>query len=140
VLAASKDKDAPAPKKGKGADMAKWDAEVRKSLAAKKSTGAGAAPALSKQQLALVAAQREKETATRARVERVRLNLERGLRLVGALVDARAEMFTLYLSAVARLLVRGAMGKGPQLVGEKAFAAYLVRIPSVRGLPLLRTL
>lgn len=110
-------------KKGKGAAEAKWDAEVRKSLANKK-----AGPAtLTKQQQALVQAQLEKEAQVRQRVDGIKSRLERGLRLVGSVVDAKVDELKLYVSVIQDMLISGALGKGPSLVGDQAFQAYLVR-------------
>lgn len=115
--------DQPAQKKGKDRELAMWEAEVRKSIASKKSSG----PAmLSKQQQALVQAQLHKESQIRQRVARIKVNLERGLHLVKSLVDADVESFRLYISAIASILIRGALDKGPILVGDRALDAYMV--------------
>jgi ABC-type Fe3+ transport system substrate-binding protein len=120
VLASAKGPEV--QKKGKGAADAKWDAEVRKSLANKK-----AGPAtLTKQQQALVQAQLEKEAQVRQWVEGIKAHLERGLRLVGSVVDAKVDELKLYVSVIQNMLVSGALGKGPLLVGHRAFEAYLV--------------
>jgi hypothetical protein len=120
VLASTKGPEV--QKKGKGSDLAKWDAEVRQSLASKKATAT-----LTKQQQALVQAQREKEAQVRQRVAGIRNRLERGLHLVGSIVDAGVDQIKLYVTAVAGLLIQGALYKGPLLVGDQAFLAYLVR-------------
>jgi hypothetical protein len=111
-------------KKGKGAADAKWDAETRKSLANKKS----AAPTLTKQQQGLVQAQREKEAKIRAHVVDLKRRIERGLSLVGSVVDAKTDHLHLYVSAIATLLVRGTLNKAPLLVGSLAFETYLVGV------------
>jgi hypothetical protein len=108
-------------KKGKGSDLAKWDAEVRQSLASKKAT-----TTLTKQQQALVQAQREKEAQVRQRVAGIKSRLERGLHLVGSIVDAGVDEIKLYVTVIAGLLIQGALNKGPLLVGNQAFQTYLV--------------
>ena len=110
--------------KGKDADLAKWDAEVRQSLAKKKSV---AAPTLSKQEHSLVQAQIEKEAKIRSRVDRVKANLERSLRIVSCLVCGNIEDFQAYVSQVVTLIMSsGALDKGTLLVGSLAFDTYLV--------------
>jgi hypothetical protein len=108
-------------KKGKGSDLAKWDAEIRQSLANKK-----AIPTLTKQQQALVQAQREKEAQIRQRVAGIKSRLERGLHLVESIVDAGVNQINLYITVITDLLVQGALSKGPLLVGNHSFETYLV--------------
>jgi hypothetical protein len=110
--------------KGKDADLAKWDAEVRQSLAKKKSA---AAPTLSKQEQSLVQAQIEKEAKVRSRVNSMKANLERGLRIISCLACGNIEDFQAYVSQVATLILSsGALDKGALLVGPLAFNTYLV--------------
>ena len=85
AVLANKKADEPV-KKGKGYKDAQWEAEVRKSLANKKKDAGPVT--LSKQDLALVQAQLEKEAAIRARVESIRLQLQRGLHFVHSLIAA----------------------------------------------------
>jgi hypothetical protein len=116
--------DAKAPHKGKDFEIARWEAEVRAALESKKKAGAGAA--LTKPQQALLQAQLAREATVRQRVEGVKSGLVRGLAFVRSLVAARAPEFRVYISAVARLLLDGALGKGALLVGPLAFETYLV--------------
>jgi hypothetical protein len=110
--------------KGKDADLAKWDAEVRQSLAKKKSV---AAPTLSKQDQSLVQAQIEKEAKIRSHVDRIKANLERSLKIVSCLVCGNIEDFQAYISQVVTLILSsGALDKGALLVGSLAFNTYLV--------------
>ena len=120
-MLSSKKKEEP-QKKGKGYKDAQWEAEVRKSLANKK----GATPALSKQELALVEAQLEKEKIIRQRVATIKAKLERGLHLVHHVAQAGVEEIRSYLSAMTALLLQGAFGKAVALVGFSAFERYLV--------------
>ncbi|KAJ8518630.1 hypothetical protein ONZ45_g4322 [Pleurotus djamor] len=119
VLATKKD-DEPV-KKGKGAKMAQWEADVRKSLANKKPANGS----LSKQDQVAVQAQLEKEQKIRQAVLAIKVNLERGLHIIHSLVDVNPSEFNPYISAVAALLVDGALDKGAVLVGQKAFDAYM---------------
>ncbi|KAG2115671.1 armadillo-type protein [Suillus cothurnatus] len=110
------------PKKGKDADIARWEAELRKSLANKKG---GATATLSKQAQALVQAQLEKEAIVRQRVTTIKLNLQRGLSYVQSLVSINVPELRMYVSSILSLLLEGAMGQGSRLVGSQAFEAYL---------------
>jgi len=110
--------------KGRDADLAKWDAEVRQSLAKKKSA---ATPRLSKQEQSLVQAQIEKEAKIRSHVNRIKSNLDRCLRIISCLVCGNIEDFQTYVSQVATLLLNsGALDKGALLVGSLAFDTYIV--------------
>lgn len=119
--------------KGKDADLAKWDAEVRQSLAKKKSVGT---PTLSKQEQSLVQAQIEKEAKIRSHVDRIKANLERSLRIVSCLVCGNIEDFQVYVSQVVNLILgSGALDKGTLLVGSLAFNTYLVWVYRHSELP-----
>ncbi|TFK50812.1 ARM repeat-containing protein [Heliocybe sulcata] len=117
----NKKEDAPV-KKGKGADIAKWEAELRKSLANKKSASSGT---LSKQDQALVKGQLEKEAIIRQRVAAIKLHLERGLAFVRSLVAARVDEFRVFVSTVASLLLEGAFDKAVLLCGYQPYHTYL---------------
>lgn len=108
--------------KGKDNEIAKWEAELRKSLANKKPSGP---VTLTKQQQALVNSQLEKEAKIRQKVAGVRSNLERGLQFVRSLVASGVEDFHSYISSIASLLLEGALGRGSILVGKSAFNTYL---------------
>ncbi|EEB98078.1 hypothetical protein MPER_02478 [Moniliophthora perniciosa FA553] len=113
------------PKKGKGAEIAQWEADLRKSLANKKAANT---VTLTKQQQSLVNAQLAKEAEVRKRVASIKANLDRGLRLVGSLINASVPEFRVYISTVVTLLLEGALEKGSLLAGEMALETYLVRI------------
>ncbi|OCH93463.1 ARM repeat-containing protein [Obba rivulosa] len=117
---ANKKTDEPV-KKGKGYKDAQWEAEVRKSLAGKKA----AAPALSKQDIALVQAQLEKESQIRKRVVKIKAKLERGLNLVHSILASRVENVRTVLSPIATLLLQGAFGRAVHLVGNESFQTYV---------------
>jgi hypothetical protein len=110
--------------KGKDADLAKWDAEVRQSLAKKKSA---IAPALSKQEQSLVQVQLEKEAKIRSRMNEVKTNLERGLQVISHLALGNIDGLRAYVWQITSLfLSTGALDKGALLVGSSAYAAFLV--------------
>ncbi|KAA1470496.1 ARM repeat-containing protein [Dentipellis sp. KUC8613] len=109
--------------KGKDAEIAKWEAEVRKNIASKK---AGATPTLSKQEQALVKAQLEKETQIRQHVASIQGKLKRALQVISHLVYGNIEGFQAYVSDVAGLLLGGGvLHKGSPLIGRSAFDTYL---------------
>ncbi|KAG1832884.1 armadillo-type protein [Suillus subalutaceus] len=110
------------PKKGKDADIARWEAELRKSLANKKG---GTTTTLSKQAQALVQAQLDKEAIVRQRVTTIKLNLQRGLSYIQSLASINVPELRMYVSFILSLLLEGAMGQGSRLVGSQAFDAYL---------------
>ncbi|KIJ63493.1 hypothetical protein HYDPIDRAFT_175892 [Hydnomerulius pinastri MD-312] len=110
------------PKKGKDANIAKWEAEVRQSLANKKSA---ASAALSKQDQALVKAQLEKEAVIRQRVVSLRANLLRGLAFIKSVVAVNPEELKGYISPIAELLLGGALGQASRLVGPSAFETFI---------------
>ncbi|EPQ55338.1 ARM repeat-containing protein [Gloeophyllum trabeum ATCC 11539] len=118
----SNKKDEAPIKKGKGADIAKWEAELRKSLANKKAVNSGK---LSKQDQALVQAQLDKEAVIRHRVTGIKFHLQRGLAFVRSIVAARVDDFRAYVSNVATLLLHGAFDKGVLLCGYEPYHTYL---------------
>ena len=62
----------------------------------------------------------------RQKVEDVRHNLLRGLQIVRSLVSSNMHEFQSHISAVAALLLDGALKKGSILVGLDAVETYLV--------------
>jgi hypothetical protein len=106
--------------------MARWEAEVKKSLASKKAA-ASATFSLTKQEQALVQAQLEEEANVRQRVDGVKANLQRGLHFVRSLVMADVDEFRFYVSSVASLLLEGALSSnGSTLIWRDGFETYLV--------------
>lgn len=124
-LVLSSAKDEVRSNKGKDYEIAKWEDELRKSLASKKAS-ASAKGTLTKPQQALVQAQLDKEATIRQYVAGIKANLERGLHFVRSLVAADVSEFRSYISSVASLLLGGALGRGSLLVGQGAFETYLV--------------
>jgi hypothetical protein len=117
-------KDIPV-EKGKDAEVRKWEAELRKSLAIKKPANAAS---LSKQDKALVEAQLAKESQIRARVESIKVKLERGLQLIRSIVEANSADFHQFVASVTRLLLAGAIKLQVTLVGDQVFDTYMVSL------------
>lgn len=110
--------------KGKDADLTKWDAEVRQSLAKKKST---TTPTLSKQEQSLLQAQIEKEAKIRSRMSEIKASLDRALQTISHLALGNIDDFRAYVSQIVGLLLSsGALDKGTLLVGSLAFTTLLV--------------
>lgn len=110
------------PNKGKDYEIAKWEEEVRKSLATKK-----AGPVtLTKQQEILVKQQLEKELKIRQRVREIHKHLVRGLHFIRSVIAANVEEMHGYMSQIITLLLDGALSRGSFLVGAMAFETYLV--------------
>ena len=119
IVLSSKDKG---PNKGKDYEIAKWEEEVRKSLATKK-----AGPVtLTKQQETLVKQQLEKEENIRQRVKEIQTHLVRGLNFIRSIVAANVEEMHGYMSPILTLLLDGALGRGSFLAGAMAFETYIV--------------
>lgn len=115
VLTTNKKDDG--PKKGKGADIARWEAELRQSLASKKTKAGGAG--LSKEEHALMQAQLAKEAVVRERVGALRAQLLRGLAFIRSVVRSGGVSVKVYVRAMAERLLEGAMSPGcARLVGE----------------------
>lgn len=112
-------------KKGKGYADAKWEAEVRQKLNAKKTQ-----VTLSKQDQALVNEQLQKEAKIRKHVSGIRARLEHGLELVHSLSSANVEEFRVYAPQIASILLLNVFNEASEtLVGDKAFNIFLVRQP-----------
>jgi hypothetical protein len=123
-LSVLSNKNSKAQAKGKDADLAKWDAEVRKSLANKKNA---TVPALSKQEQNLVQVQVEKEAKIRSRMKEIKANLERALQIISHLALGSIDNLRAYVSQITSLLLRsGALDKGTLLVGPLACTTFLV--------------
>ncbi|KAF8553713.1 ARM repeat-containing protein [Imleria badia] len=116
VLATSKKDEG--PKKGKGADIARWEAELRQSLASKKTKAGGGAGGLSKEAHALVQAQLAKEAVVRERVGALRAQLLRGLAFIRSVVQRGGASVKGYVWDIAERLLEGAMSRGcARLIG-----------------------
>ncbi|KAI5991791.1 armadillo-type protein [Pisolithus marmoratus] len=125
VLSSNKKEEG--PKKGKDADIAKWEAELRQSLASKKgaSQGARATAALSKQAQALLQAQLDKESAVRQRVISLKARLQRALAFIKSVVSANVPETRSYVSSISAMLLEGASGQGSRLVGSAVLETFI---------------
>jgi len=108
------------------AAMDKWDQEVRESAAKKRAAAGGGAVVLSKQDQALVTAQLALEADVRARIVKVKAQMERGLSLIKSLIEAEVTLFKDQLTETLQLILDGPLEKGSFLVGEEAFKTFLV--------------
>lgn len=113
------------PKKGKDAEIAKWEAELRQSLAGR---GSGAPVRLSKQEQALLQAQLEKEAPIRQRVASLKANLQRSLAVIRSVMSANVPESSEYVQQIATLLLQGALGRATRLVGSEAFETFTVSV------------
>ena len=88
--------------------MEKWDAEMRASLAAKKSEKAPLNIAkLSKQDRELVETQLRAESNTRRRVQAIRDNALRAFTLLRAIIAAKTEEFAVFVPEVVQHTLNG---------------------------------
>jgi hypothetical protein len=101
---------------------AKWEQEVRDSLAKKKTAGTGAN--LSKQDKALVAAQMAKEAEIRGKIAEIQARLRRGIELVSALVASNAEAVGTRVGEMASLMLESVLGVGSFLLDSRAFEVF----------------
>jgi hypothetical protein len=125
IVLASTTKNAVTDFKGKDAQLAKWEEEVRKSISTKKS----ATVTLSKQEQALLNAQLEKEAHVRNEMNSLKFKLERGLSFLRGLVAANArELQVFAFRTIENLLQVVSSQQGFALLGQDAFDAFLVRL------------
>jgi len=103
---------------------AKWEQEVRDSLAKKKAATPGAK--LSKVDQALVAAQMAKEKEVREHIVVLQAKLNRGIELVRGLIAANSEPVAKHVRLLAELLLASVFGPGRFLVDGRAFDVFLV--------------
>jgi hypothetical protein len=125
IVLGSTAKNAVTDFKGKDAKLAKWEEEVRKSIAAKKS----ATVTMSKQEQALVHEQLEKEAHVRNEMTSLKSNLERGFSFLRGLVAANAPELQIFaFRIVENVLQVVSSQQGFALLGQDAFDAFLVRL------------
>lgn len=118
MLATRQRDDGAKKAKGKGADIARWEAELRQSLASKRGKS-GNAGGLSKEAHALVQAQLAKEGAVRERVAALRVRVVRALAFVRAAVSSGTGVRP-YVRVLATLLLEGTMTtRCARLLGEQ---------------------
>ncbi|KAI5995298.1 armadillo-type protein [Pisolithus orientalis] len=125
VLSSNKKEEG--PKKGKDADIAKWEAELRQSLASKKGSSqrASSTVTLSKQAAALLQAQLDKEAVVRQRVISLKIHLQRALAFIRSVVSTNAPEARAYVSPISAMLLEGALGQGSKLVGNALFETFI---------------
>ncbi|KIY43656.1 translational activator GCN1 [Fistulina hepatica ATCC 64428] len=117
------------PKKGKDYEISKWESELRKSLASKKTTPA----TLTKQQQALVNQHLGKEAAVRQKIDSIKLKARRGLfftqnaaHALKVCPEAVSGLTAAFVSNITSILLRGALLKpATLLVGQDAFDTYI---------------
>ena len=109
VLATHNKEKGQGPKKGKGAEIACWEAELRQSLANKKTKASSAG--LSKEAHALVQAQLVKEAAVRECVGALRVRLVRALAFVRSVVRAGGAGIKPFVQPMAERLLEGATSR-----------------------------
>ena len=127
VLAPKKDSNE--NKNHKNYATEKWEQEIRDSIAKKKATQPGTQAKLSKADQALVAAQRTKESETRARIATTQARLIRGVELIRCLVASNSEAVARHLRVMAECMLASVFGPGSFLVDEKVFAVFIVCFP-----------
>ena len=120
----SSKKSGPVSKKGKNAEVEKWEDDVRKSLTNKKSTSA---PALSKADQAVMEKQLKAESSVRNKVSKLRSEVLRGLELITSLVRANVEEVYSSIWSMISILLNGVIKHASVLVPEKILEVYLVR-------------
>ena len=108
--------------KGKDADINKWEAELRKSLAQKKSVQ----PALTKQEKALVDAQLTREEVTRNQLRTLQQRLQDGLSMIQSLLASQTVGFSSHLPSLASLLMEGVVKYGTPFLGSDGISTYFV--------------
>jgi hypothetical protein len=113
--------------KGKEQAIAKWEAEVRKSIASKKAAST-APPTLTKPQQALFNAQLEKERQIRGRVVGIVASMTRGLGFIRALASSGADEIQNEFGFMAGLVLQSILSPtGSALLGEASYKTYLVK-------------
>lgn len=133
IVLASKKANVTLTEKGKDADIKKWEADLRKTLAQKGS----AQPTLTKQEKALVDAQLEKEELSRNQLRVLQRRLKDGLSMIQSLLESHTETSLAHLPWLASLLMEGVIKFGMPLVGSDGISTYFVSSSaqlSLRGL------
>lgn len=107
--------------KGKGAETARWEAELRAQLASKKGERK-----LTGEEKARVEEQLEKERVVRRRVEDVKLRLSRGIGVVRCLAEGPPTMVELWMGRCVRALLKAMEAGAGLVVGDEGVKAFLV--------------
>ena len=110
--------------KGKNAEIEKWEAELRNSLANKKSNKPPVN--LSKQERELIDTQLRKEAEIRRNVDKLLFNFKRGLAFIRHAVNAKSEEFVTYLSVVIRAVLDSLVTPPAVLIHEDIYETFIV--------------
>jgi hypothetical protein len=122
-------------RKGKDAAMEKWDAELRASLAAKKTEKVPINPSkLSKQDREMYESRMKTEAGIRERVEKTYSGALHGLVILQNIVAACPEELGEYFPELVELVLNGVVKYGPMILGDRSKEGFLVSFPSVREL------
>lgn len=119
VLAAKK--RVPVSTKGKDQAIEKWEEDLKKTIAAKKTN---AAPTLSAGDRSLVEDQLRKEAEVRSKVGTIKGEVERGLGFLRSLLKANPRHLQTFVWPICKLLLDGAL-RSP-LLSSAAFDTYMV--------------
>ncbi|KAG8863877.1 translational activator of GCN4, partial [Serendipita sp. 405] len=119
VLASSKGNSG--KDKGKDADIKKWEAELRKSLAQKKT----AEPTLSKQERALIDAQLQKEESIRTSLRDLKKRLLNGVSMISSLLQSGTADSREQSPFLASILMNGIVQRGSLLLGPRVISVFL---------------
>ena len=114
--------------KGKNAAIEKWEAELRNSLANKKTGSKSSAPAnLSKLDRELVETQLRKEAEKRHHVNKILSHTRRGLALIRSIVTGNPLEFSKgFLLEVVVQVLKCAVERAAVVVGEEFFQTFIV--------------
>lgn len=110
--------------KGKNAEIEKWEAELRNSLANKKSNKPPVN--LSKQERELIDTQLRKEAEIRRNVDKLLFNFKRGLAFIRHAVNAKSEEFVTYLSVVIRAVLDSLVTPPAVPIHEDIYETFIV--------------
>lgn len=110
-------------KKGKDADVERWEADVRKNLQNKKPASS---VTLSRAEVALVEKQLKAESKIRDRVNSIRNELLQGLSTIRSIIKANVEEFHVNIWTVVSLLLDGVVKFGSALVADDILSVFLV--------------
>ena len=110
-------------KKGKDAEIERWEEEIRTTVAKKRGTTSAK---LSKADEALVQAQRQKEEITRKKVESLKQRVLEGLEIVRSLIATSSKAFRSQISLALGPLLACATSWPAELVDGEFFNIYVV--------------
>lgn len=121
--------------KGKNAAIEKWEAELRSSLASKKTSKSPVN--LSKHDKELLDVQLRKEAEIRRGVNNVISYFRRGFAFIRSTVNAKSEEFALYLPSVVSYVLESSVKQAAVLIREDAYATFIVSAADLSVLSIL---